>query len=125
MEEQPQQEADSAQPLPPTASKLLRPSRRVRLFVIPVMVFGFTALLVAIGIGRLKSDQQESHPQTAAPVPTSPKKQHEDGSNEPKTSLEDAAFEKLVTPAVPLKSFVLDAAQSYLATGSLLMRPRH
>jgi hypothetical protein len=103
--------------LPPRASKLLRPSR-VRLFVIPVMVFGFTALLVAIGIYRLKTvDQPETHPQTDTRVPTSPEKQPENGSNELRTSSEDPSPEKSVTPAEPLKSFVLDAAQSYLAIG--------
>ena len=104
--------------LPPRASKLLRPSR-VRLFVIPVMVFGFTALLVAIGIYRLKTvDQHESRLQTDAPVPTSPN-QYENGSNEPRTSSEEPSPEKSVIPAEPFKSFVLDAAQSYLAAGSL------
>jgi len=103
--------------LPLRASKLLRPSR-VRLFVIPVMVFGFTALLVAIGIYRLKTvDQPETHPQTDTRVPTSPKKQPENGSIELRTSSEDPSPEKSVTPAEPLKSFVLDAAQSYLAIG--------
>lgn len=103
--------------LPLRASKLLRPSR-VRLFVIPVMVFGFTALLVAIGIARLeKVDQPESRPDTL--VPASPKKQPENGSIELRTSSEDPSPEKSVTPAEPLKSFVLDAAQSYLATGNL------
>jgi hypothetical protein len=105
--------------LPPRASKLLRPSR-VRLFVIPVMVFGFTALLVAIGIARLKSvDQPEPRPQTDTPAPTSPKKQPENGSNELRTSSEDPSPEKSVTHTEPFKSFVLDAAQSYLAAGSL------
>jgi len=104
--------------LPPRAAKLLRPSR-VRLFVVPVMVFGFTTLLVAIGIYRLKTvDQHEPRPQTDTPVPTSPN-QYENGSNELRTSSEDLSPEKSVIPAEPFKSFVLDAAQSYLAAGSL------
>jgi hypothetical protein len=104
--------------LPPRAAKLLRPSR-VRLFVVPVMVFGFTTLLVAIGVHRLKTvDHYESRLQTDTPVPTSPN-QYENGSNELRTSSEDPSPEKSVIPAEPFKSFVLDAAQSYLATGSL------
>lgn len=90
------------QALSPGAAGLLRPRRS---FVGPVIVFGIVALLVAIGFSRLGPvEQPKPHPQNEAPLP--PKQQ-------------DPLPEQPVVPTEPFKSLVLDAAQSYLATGRL------
>jgi hypothetical protein len=103
------------------AARLLRPRRS---FVRPVITFGILALLVAIGVSRLGPlDQPKPQPQTEVPVRTPPEKQHIDSSNELKSSLDDPSPEQPSKPAEPFKSLVLDAAQSYLATGSLPVAP--
>ena len=110
--------------LPPPAAELLRPSR-LRLFGVPVMVFGFTALLAAYGINRIEPVEQLKQPQPqtqAANDPATPK-QLESRSVEVTSSLEHPSQEQLVKPDEPFKLLVFDAAQSYLATGSLPVEP--
>jgi hypothetical protein len=57
-------------------AKLLRRPRR-RSFVVPVIVFGFTALLATIGINRLGPVEQP------APNPAPPKQREESSSELP------------------------------------------
>jgi len=102
------------------AAKLLRPSR-LHLFGVPVMVFGIAALLAAYGINGIKPVEQPKlrpQPQTkAADDPATPKQQESRSAEV--TSLEPPSPEQPVEPPEPFKSLVLDAAQSYLATGRL------
>jgi hypothetical protein len=91
--------------LPPRAPK---PWWLCRSFVVPVMVFGITALLAAIGISRLGPiEQPKPLPQNEAQAPLPPKQQDDPLPDEP------------VKPIESFKSLVLDAAQSYFATGAL------
>jgi hypothetical protein len=97
---------------PGTDRRFLRAGPRLRLFVLPLLVFGVTALLAAIGINKLKSVEQPKPPvQIEAQAPPPPKQ----NSPRPEEPV------KPVERAEPFRSLALDAAQSYLATGS---RPR-
>jgi hypothetical protein len=91
--------APDEQTLSPTAGRLLRPHRS---FVGPVLVFAVfaaVASLVMIGISRLgQVEQPKPHAQNEAPPPLS---------------------EQPIEPTEPFKSLILDAAQSYLVTGTL------
>jgi hypothetical protein len=79
-----------------------------RLFVVPVMVFGIAALLIAIGFSRLGPIVlSKLGPQIETPPP--PK--------QPDRMIELPA--EPTAPTAPFKSLILDAAQSYLATGTL------
>jgi hypothetical protein len=100
--------------LSPNTTRLLQPRRR-RLFVVPFLVFGFTALLTTVGIKRL-GPIEKPQPQAEASDPTPPT-QHEEQPIEV-TSLEDAAPEQPVKPAEPFRSLALDAARLYVATKS-------
>jgi hypothetical protein len=90
----------------PNAANLLRPRRS---FVRPLLVFVSliaVALMVVIGIGRLRQVEQPKPPaqNESPPQPQQP----------------DVLPEQASEPAAePFKSFVLDAAQLYLATGRL------
>jgi hypothetical protein len=88
-----------------SATRLLRPRRSFARPVLAFVVFVAVALLVAIGISRLGPDNlAELSPQDeTSPPPKRP----------------DRFPEQPVEPAEPFKSLVLDAAQSYLATGRL------
>jgi hypothetical protein len=101
---------DAQQPnvaLPPSTATLLRPARR-RAVVVPAIVFGFTASLVAIGISRLEPPLERPKPQPQIDAANTP---------QPKERNEPTVID---TPtAEPLRSLVLDTAQSYLATGTL------
>jgi hypothetical protein len=100
----------------PTA-KLLRPSR-LRLFGVPVMVFGITALFAAYGINGIEQPKLRPQPQSkAADDPATPKQQESRSAEV--TSLEHPSPEQPVEPPEPFKSLVLDAAQSYLVAGRL------
>jgi hypothetical protein len=102
------------------AAKLLR-SSRLRLFGVPVMVFGIAALLAAYGISGIEPVEQPKlrpQPQTKAADDPATQKQRESRSVEV-TSLEHPSPEQPVEPAEPFRSLVLDAAQSYLASGRL------
>jgi hypothetical protein len=84
--------------LPPAANTLLRPRRS---FVAPILIFmafGITAALTAIGINRL------DHPNNS-PTPT-PQDERAPVVKQPDRFSEQSTE--------PLKSLVLDAAQSYL-----------
>ena len=88
--------------LPPAANRLLRPRRS---FVAPVVIFiaafGVAASLTAIGISRLDPIELRPSLQDEA---SAPQKQPDRFSEHP------------VEPTEPLKSLVLDAARSYMAT---------
>ena len=102
------------------SAKPLRPSR-LRLFGVPVMVFGIAALLAAHGINgieRVEQPKLRPQPQTKAADDPGTPKQQESRSVEA-TSLEHPSPEQPVEPPRPFESLVLDAAQSYLATGRL------
>jgi hypothetical protein len=79
------------------AVRLLRPRRS---FAGPIIVFVGVGLVAAYGISRL--DKPKPQPETEAPAP--PKQQ-------------ERLTEQQAEPPEPFKSLVLDAAQSYLATG--------
>jgi hypothetical protein len=84
-------------------------SLRLRSVVVPLLVFGLTTLLAAIGINRLKSAEQPKPPVQIEAQALPPPKQHSPRPEEPV---------KPVERAEPFKSLALDAAQSYLATGN-------
>jgi hypothetical protein len=86
--------------LPPRAPKLwwLR-----RSFVVPVMVFGIAALLIAIGFSNLGRNERKPSLQEES---STPPKQPDRSSVEP------------VDPSEPYKSLVLDAARSYLSANA-------
>jgi hypothetical protein len=86
-----------------TAAKLLRPSRLA--FAGPILVFVVVALLAAFAISRL--DKPKPQAEIEAPAP----------AKQPDRMIEQQA--EPTEPTEPFKSFVLDTAQSYLATGTL------
>ena len=88
-----------------SATRLLRPRRSFARPVLGFVVFVAVALLVAIGISRLGPDNlaKLSPQDETAPPPKRP----------------DRFSEQPIEPPEPFKSLVLDAAQSYIATGRL------
>jgi hypothetical protein len=96
-----------------STTKLLR-SPRHRSFVVPVIVFGFTALVAAIGIYRQSLEHIGPQSQTEVSVSAQPEPNVDD-SNELRSSVDDTLPGKPIKPAEPPKSFVLDTVQSYLA----------
>jgi hypothetical protein len=87
----------------PPANGILRPRRSFAPILI-LMVFGITAVLAAIGISRL--DDPNNLP---APSP------HDERA--PVAKQPDRFSEQSTEPPEPLRSLVLDAAQSYLVRG--------
>jgi hypothetical protein len=85
----------------PAAAKLLRPPRRS--LAAPIIVFAGVGLLAAFAVSRPDGPKPQPDIEVAAP----PKQQERmtEQQTEP------------APPAEPFKSLVLDAAQSYLATG--------
>jgi hypothetical protein len=103
--------------LPTSTATLLRPAHH-RPVVVPIMVFGFTALLAAIGISRLEPPVERPKPQPQIDVADTPQPKER---NEP-TVIDTPTAEPPAanTPtAEPVRSLVLDTAQSYFATGTL------
>jgi hypothetical protein len=94
---------------PGTDHRFLRAAPRLRSFVVPILVFGFTALLAAIGISKLKSVEQPKPPRQIEAQAPPPPKQNSPRPEEPA---------KPVERVEPFRSLALDAAQSYIATGS-------
>ena len=95
-----------AGPDPPSTATLLRPPRRGAI-VMPAIVFGFTASLVAIGISRIEPPVERPNPQPQTDTANTP---------QPKERNEPTVID--IPTADPLRSLVLDTAQSYLATGT-------
>ena len=94
--------------LPPSTAKPARP-HRIRLFVVPVIVFGFTILPAAIGI-----EQPEPQPKTEAALDDAPvPKQQEGASIEAPSSGEPSPGQSKA--AGPIGFFVLDVAKTYVA----------
>jgi hypothetical protein len=93
--------------LPPSTVTLLRPARRGAV-IVPAIVFGFTASLVAIGISRIEPPVERPKPQPQTDAADAPR---------PKERNEPTVID--TSTAEPLGSLVLDTAQSYLATGTL------
>jgi hypothetical protein len=85
-----------------------RAAPRLRSFVVPILVFGFTSMLAAIGINKLKPEQPKPPVQIETRAPPSPKQ------NGPRPEEPVGPVER----AEPFSSLALDAAQSCLATGS-------
>jgi len=93
---------DEEQALSPSAAMLLRPRRSI---IGPLLAIGTVTLLAAIGFSALDPVEQPwPDPQNEAPQP-------------PKQP--DRLSQQLAEPAEPFKSFVMDAAQSYLTAGRL------
>jgi hypothetical protein len=92
-----------------TDQSLLRAPPRLRSLAVPILVFGVTALLVAIGINKLKSVEQPKPPAQIEAQAPPPSKQDGPRPEEPVRPIERAE---------PFRSLALDAAQSYLFTGS-------
>src|ERR1700694_3671476 len=89
------------------AAELLRPRRSLLKPIVGIIGFAFVAVLVAIGISRLHPVEQSK--------PRAPP-QNESASPPQPDPLPQQASEPA---AEPFKSFVLDAAQLYMATGRL------
>ena len=91
-----------------TDQRYLRGPPRLHSLAVPILVFGVTALLVAIGINKLKSVEQPPPAQIEAQAPP-PSKQDSPRPEAPVRPIERTE---------PFRSLALDAAQSYLLTGS-------
>jgi hypothetical protein len=85
----------------PAAAKLLRPPRRS--FAAPILVFAGVAMLAAFAVSR--PDKPKPQPEIEAAAPPKEQQRMTEQQTQP------------APPAEPFKSLVLDAAQSYLATG--------
>jgi hypothetical protein len=81
---------------------------RRRSFIIPVIVFGFTALLTAVGIYRLPGPQiQTDVSNLAQPAPNG------DRPSVPRSPVDDP-LPKQAKSVNPFKSYALDVAELYL-----------
>jgi hypothetical protein len=82
---------------------------RRRSFIIPVIVFGFTALLTAVGIYRLPGPQiQTEVSNLAQPAP------NEDRPSVPRSPVDGPLPKQAAKSVNPFKSYALDVAELYL-----------